>query len=76
MSEEIKSNCDEDEELIQQCFEVIRSEQRASISLIQRRYRLGYTRAARIMDELERRGLVGPARGFEPREILKDGKPI
>ena len=64
--------CDEDEELIQQCIEVIRSEQKASVSLMQRRLRLGYTRAARIMDELEVRGIVGPSKGAEPRDILID----
>ena len=64
--------CDEDEDLIQQCIEVIRSEQKASVSLMQRRLRLGYTRAARIMDELERRGIVGPSKGAEPRDILID----
>jgi len=62
----------EDEELIQQCIEVIRSEQKASVSLLQRRLRLGYTRAARIMDELENRGIVGPSKGAEPRDILID----
>lgn len=66
------SGCDEDEELIQQCIEVIRSEQKASVSLMQRRLRLGYTRAARIMDELENRGIVGPSKGAEPRDILID----
>ena len=70
MSEE--SGCDEDEELIQQCIEIIRSEQKASVSLMQRRLRLGYTRAARIMDELEGRGIVGPSKGAEPRDILID----
>jgi DNA segregation ATPase FtsK/SpoIIIE, S-DNA-T family len=63
---------DEDEELIEQCIEVIRSEQKASVSLLQRRLRLGYTRAARIMDELENRGIVGPSKGAEPRDILID----
>jgi S-DNA-T family DNA segregation ATPase FtsK/SpoIIIE len=63
---------DEDEDLIQQCIEVIRSEQKASVSLLQRRLRLGYTRAARIMDELEQRGIVGPSKGAEPRDILLD----
>ena len=63
---------DEDENLIQQCIEVIRSEQKASVSLLQRRLRLGYTRAARIMDELENRGIVGPSKGAEPRDILID----
>jgi len=67
-----ENRCDEDEELIQQCIEVIRSEQKASVSLLQRRLRLGYTRAARIMDELERRGIVGPSKGAEPRDILID----
>jgi S-DNA-T family DNA segregation ATPase FtsK/SpoIIIE len=63
---------DEDEDLIQQCIDVIRSEQKASVSLLQRRLRLGYTRAARIMDELENRGIVGPSKGAEPRDILID----
>jgi S-DNA-T family DNA segregation ATPase FtsK/SpoIIIE len=67
-----ESGIDEDEELIQRCIEVIRSEQKASVSLMQRRLRLGYTRAARIMDELENRGIVGPSKGAEPRDILID----
>jgi DNA segregation ATPase FtsK/SpoIIIE, S-DNA-T family len=67
-----ESGIDEDEEIIQQCIEVIRSEQKASVSLMQRRLRLGYTRAARIMDELENRGIVGPSKGAEPRDILMD----
>ena len=67
-----ESGIDEDEDLIQQCIEVIRSEQKASVSLMQRRLRLGYTRAARIMDELENRGVVGPSKGAEPRDILID----
>ncbi|HTV42561.1 MAG TPA: DNA translocase FtsK [Candidatus Sulfotelmatobacter sp.] len=69
---DIPSGIDEDEELIQDCIEVIRSEQKASVSLLQRRLRLGYTRAARIMDELENRGIVGPSKGAEPRDILID----
>jgi S-DNA-T family DNA segregation ATPase FtsK/SpoIIIE len=69
---ENENGINEDEELIQQCIEVIRSEQKASVSLMQRRLRLGYTRAARIMDELENRGIVGPSKGAEPRDILID----
>jgi len=71
-SSDIESGIDEDEEIIQQCIEVIRSEQKASVSLLQRRLRLGYGRAARIMDELENRGIVGESKGAEPREILID----
>ena len=67
-----ESNCNEDEELIEQCIEVIRSEQKASVSLLQRRLKLGYGRAARIMDEIENRGIVGPSNGAEPRDILID----
>jgi S-DNA-T family DNA segregation ATPase FtsK/SpoIIIE len=63
---------DEDEELLEQCVEVIRQSNRASVSVLQRRLRIGYTRAARIMDLLEERGIVGPSRGAEPREILMD----
>jgi S-DNA-T family DNA segregation ATPase FtsK/SpoIIIE len=68
---------DEDEELIDQCIQVIQQEGRASTSLLQRRLRLGYTRAARIMDALEERGIVGPAQGSKDREILirLDGAP-
>ncbi|NJM55230.1 MAG: DNA translocase FtsK, partial [Verrucomicrobiae bacterium] len=66
------SGSGEDEDLIAQCIEVIRSEQKASVSLLQRRLRLGYGRAARIMDELEERGIVGPSKGAEPRDILID----
>jgi S-DNA-T family DNA segregation ATPase FtsK/SpoIIIE len=69
---DVESGIDEDEEIIQDCIEVIRSEQKASVSLLQRRLRLGYGRAARIMDELENRGIVGPSNGAEPREILID----
>lgn len=69
---DVESGIDEDEEVIQQCIEVIRSEQKASVSLLQRRLRLGYGRAARIMDELEGRGIVGPSKGAEPRDILID----
>ena len=60
----------EDEELIQKCIDVIYSQNRASTSLLQRALRLGYNRAARIMDILERRGIVGPSRGSKDREIL------
>ncbi|TAE44754.1 MAG: DNA translocase FtsK, partial [Bacteroidetes bacterium] len=59
-----------DEELIVKCIEVVRQEQRASTSLLQRRLRLGYTRAARMVDILEQRGIVGPGEGAKPREVF------
>jgi S-DNA-T family DNA segregation ATPase FtsK/SpoIIIE len=63
---------DEDEELVDKCLEVMRQEKKASTSLFQRRLRLGYTRAARILDILEQRGYVGAGEGAKPREILVD----
>ena len=63
---------DEDDELIEQAIEVIRQMKRASTSGVQRRLKIGYTRAARIMDILEEKGIVGPANGSDPREILID----
>ena len=43
---------------------------KVSASLLQRRFRLGYNRAARIVDLLEERGIIGPANGSKPREVL------
>lgn len=61
-----------DDTLIEQAVAIIRETHRASTSSLQRRMRIGYTRAARIIDILEERGIVGPPRGAEPREILID----
>jgi S-DNA-T family DNA segregation ATPase FtsK/SpoIIIE len=59
-----------DEELVIKCIEVCRQEQKASTSLLQRRLRLGYTRAARMMDILEQRGIIGPGDGAKAREVF------
>lgn len=62
----------DDGELFQQALDVLRSTKRASTSMIQRRLRIGYNRAARIMDLMEDKGIVGPENGSSPREILVD----
>lgn len=62
----------DDEELYQQALDVLKSSKRASTSNIQRRLRIGYNRAARIIDLLEDNGIVGPENGSSPREILVD----
>jgi S-DNA-T family DNA segregation ATPase FtsK/SpoIIIE len=62
----------EDDEVLEQAIEVIRQTKRASTSSLQRRLRIGYTRAARLMDLLEERGIVGAPNGSDPREILID----
>ena len=64
-----------DEEILQKCIEVIVQEQKASTSLLQRRLRLGYTRAARMVDILEQRGVIGPADGSRAREVFLKGEP-
>ncbi len=61
---------EEEESLLEDCLEVIRQEKKASTSLLQRRLRLGYGRAARMIDILEDRGIIGPQEGVKPREIL------
>jgi S-DNA-T family DNA segregation ATPase FtsK/SpoIIIE len=61
----------EDEGLIEQAVSIVRSSQRASASLIQRRLRIGYPRAARLLDQLEDMGVVGPSLGGgKERDVL------
>ena len=62
----------DDEELYAQAVDVLKSTKRASTSMLQRRLRIGYNRAARIMDLMEQKGVVGPENGSSPREILVD----
>ena len=63
---------EDDRKLIYECFDVIRQERKASTSNLQRRLRLGYNRAAYVIDYLERIGVLGPPDGAKPREILVD----
>ncbi|MDD2764595.1 MAG: DNA translocase FtsK 4TM domain-containing protein [Opitutaceae bacterium] len=62
----------DDEELFKQAVEVLKTSRRASTSMLQRRLRIGYNRAARIMELMEEKGLVGPENGAQPRDILVD----
>ena len=63
---------EEADELLPDAIDVLRSTKRASTSMLQRRLRIGYNRAARLMEVLEDRGIVGPENGSSPREILVD----
>lgn len=68
---------DEDrDELFAEAKKIVIEEKKASTSYIQRRLKIGYSRAARILDELEEAGVVGPANGAKPREILSDGSEV
>ena len=62
----------DDGELYQEALEVLKATKRASTSMIQRKLRIGYNRAARIMEIMEEKGIVGPENGSSPREILVD----
>lgn len=63
---------DFDDEMVPKAIEVIKTTRRASTSMLQRRLKIGYNRAARIMDTLEEEGIVGPDNGSMPRDILID----
>lgn len=63
---------DEDDHLYQQALQVVVEERKASASLLQRRLKLGYARAARLLDQMEENGVIGPVNGAKPREIYLD----
>jgi len=60
------------DELYDEAVRIIMESNQASVSILQRRLRLGYTRAARIIDNMEQEGLIGPFEGSKPRKILVD----
>ena len=62
---------EDEDELFGEALQFVAQEQKASTSLIQRRFRIGYNRAARIIDDMEQRGYIGPANGSKPREVYK-----
>lgn len=59
-----------EDELYDQAVQVVLEAKQASVSLLQRRMRIGYTRAARLIDAMEAKGVVGPYEGSKPREVL------
>ncbi|MCL4384400.1 DNA translocase FtsK [Patescibacteria group bacterium] len=61
---------EEHDVVFDQAVKLVRDTGKASASLLQRRLKLGYARAARVLDEMEQAGLIGPANGAKPREIL------
>ena len=56
--------------MLGQCIEFVVDLGEASVSKLQRRFKLGYSRAARIVDQMEERGIVGPSEGSKPRQVL------
>ncbi len=64
---------EDDDDLYEEAREIVIQAGKASTSYIQRKLRVGYARAARLMDILEERGVIGPADGAKPREVLNSG---
>jgi DNA segregation ATPase FtsK/SpoIIIE-like protein len=62
---------DSSDELFEEAKKIVRQYDRASASLLQRRLLIGYSRAARLLDQLEAAGVVGPAEGAKPRDVFK-----
>lgn len=61
---------EETDELFDEAVQLVVNMQTASVSMLQRRFRIGYSRAARIVDQMEQRGIVGPPEGSKPRQVL------
>jgi S-DNA-T family DNA segregation ATPase FtsK/SpoIIIE len=61
---------DEQDALLPKAIELVRQHQRASASMLQRRLRIGYSKAAQLIELLEQQGIVGPAEGSRSREVL------
>ncbi|GAH10688.1 unnamed protein product, partial [marine sediment metagenome] len=66
------SSTPEEDELYQDAVRIIIQARRASVSMLQRRLKVGYARAARLIDMMEEEGIVGPYRGSKVREVLAD----
>ena len=63
---------DDEDELIDEAIKIIINENTASVSMLQRKLKVGYARAGRIIDQLEQRGVVGGYEGSKPRKVLVD----
>jgi S-DNA-T family DNA segregation ATPase FtsK/SpoIIIE len=61
---------DDTDELLQEAIETVVRAEQASVSMLQRRFRIGYNRAARLVDMMEARGIIGPSEGSRPRKVL------
>lgn len=68
--EEVTPDLDDTDELYEEAVQLVAAQDTASVSFLQRKLKIGYARAARIMDQMEERGIVGPAEKSKPREVL------
>ncbi|MCX6088935.1 MAG: FtsK/SpoIIIE domain-containing protein, partial [Candidatus Atribacteria bacterium] len=70
LKEETTESVEEDEELYREAVSVVIENSKASTSLLQRRLRIGFNRAARLIERMEKEGLVGPYEGSKPRKVI------
>ncbi len=68
---EDEENMEDDDEMYEEARACVIEAGKASTSYLQRKLKLGYARAARLMDKLEERGVIGPGDGAKPREVLE-----
>ena len=73
-ADQIWDEMSEKDELFDKAVELVLLTGQASASYLQRRLKLGYARAARIIDQMEGEGIIGPSEGAKPREVLVDSK--
>lgn len=70
IDDSLEAAAEHEDELYDQAVQIVIDAKQASVSLLQRRLRIGYTRAARLIDAMEATGVVGPYEGSKPREVL------
>lgn len=71
-----ENSADDDDELMAEAIELVHNAGKASASLLQRRLRVGYARAARLLDLMEDKGIIGPGEGAKPREVYGVESPV
>lgn len=72
VEENVTADLEDEDELLDEAIKVIVADQTASVSMLQRKLKIGYARAGRIIDQLEQKGLVGGYEGSKPRKVLVD----
>lgn len=75
-TEELTQKGESEDELYMEAYQFVVEKQKASASLLQRQFRIGYNRAARLIDELEANGVIGPSTGSKPRTVLIENNEI
>ncbi len=76
MEKKVQKSFTDEDPLLYDAVDIILTQEQASISFIQRKLKIGYARAARIVDQIEEMGIVGPNEGTKPRKLLMTKEQI